>query len=735
MKQVIQSFKTGETRVADVPPPSLRSHGILVRTRTSLVSPGTERMVVNFAEKNVVQKARARPDLVMQVIEKVQTEGLLTAFDSVRNRMDQPLSLGYSSAGVVLAAGSEALRFQPSERVACAGGGFASHADVVYIPRNLAVKLPDNVTFEHGCFATIGAIALQGIRQSEVVLGCNVAVIGLGLLGQLTVQMLKAAGCRVFGVDMNPQRVALAEESGADAACVNDSATTAAGPFTSNRAFDAVLITADTDSNEPVHLAGQLARSRAIIVAVGAVGMQIDRKLFYEKELDFRLSRSYGPGRYDPDYEEKGNDYPYPYVRWTEQRNMEAFVQLVAEDKLRLDHLITHTFPIEKASEAYNLITGKTGEPFLGVVLTYDETSIFPQAIELRAADRQIITNDTVKVGLLGAGNFANATLLPVLQKIKGLELVGIASGGGLTARAAAERFGFGFCTTDPEKILRDARINTVAILTRHDLHGPQIIAALAAGKHVYVEKPLCLTIPELDAIVAAYDQAAKLPNPPALVAGYNRRFAPFVVELKEHLRKIVEPLMINYRVNAGFIPPDHWLHDKTVGGGRLLGEACHFIDLAIFLAGAEPEQITTRALPDAGRYVQDNFLITIEFANGSIATIAYLANGHKAFGKELLEVFGGGLAARLDNFRSLTIRRGSTKVRRRSWLRQDKGHQAEWEAFVAHLNGGAPAPISWREIICSTKATLAAWESLQSRRAVVFDSERIGIAPAGSAS
>jgi predicted dehydrogenase len=729
MKQVIQSFKTGQTRVADVPPPSLRSQGILVRTGASLVSAGTERMVVNFAEKNVVQKAQARPDLVRQVIEKVRTDGLLTTLDSVRNRMDQPLPLGYSSAGIVLQAGNEALNFQPGERVACAGGGFAGHAEVAYVPRTLAVKLPDTVLLEEGCFATIGAIALQGIRQSEVVLGCNVAVIGLGLLGQLTVQMLKAAGCRVFGVDTDPQRVALAEKSGADAAHVNDLAVAEGQSFTSNRDFDAILITADTESHGPVHLAGQLARSRAIVVAVGAVGMQIDRKLYYEKELDFRLSRSYGPGRYDPDYEEKGNDYPYPYVRWTEQRNMEAFVQLVAEDKLHLGHLITHRFPIEQANEAYDLITGKTREPFLGVVLTYGENRSFPQIVEVAPEHDRNPRSDPVKIGVLGAGNFANATLLPVLKKIRGLELVAIASAGGLTARGAAERFGFRYCATDPDEILRDDRINTVAVLTRHDLHGQQVMAALKAGKHVYVEKPLCLTNDELDAIVQAYEQAAELPNPPALLVGYNRRFAPFVMELREHLRNVIEPLMINYRINAGFIPPNHWVHDLTVGGGRLLGEGCHFVDLAIFLAGSQPQQVTTRALPDAGRYAQDNFLITIEFANGSIAAITYLANGDKAFGKELLEVFGGGLSARLDNFRNLTIRRGSTKIVRKAWLRQDKGYKAEWEAFLKHLTGKAPAPISWTEIIRSTEATFAAWRSLTTGAPVLLNPERSEIA------
>lgn len=721
MKQVIQSFRTGETRVADVPAPSLRSRGIIIRTCASLVSAGTERMVVNFAEKNLVQKAQARPDLVRQVMDKVATDGLLSTLDGVRNRMDQPLPLGYSSAGVVVSVGSDAPAFRIGDRVACAGGGFAGHAEVSYIPRNLAVQLPEAIPFEEGCFATIGAIALQGIRQAEVVLGCNVAVIGLGLLGQLTVQMLKAAGCRVFGVDMNPQRVALALESGADSACVNDAAVAEGQTLTANRGFDAVLITADTESSGPVQLAGELARSRAIVVAVGAVGMQIERKLYYDKELDFRLSRSYGPGRYDADYEEKGNDYPYDYVRWTEQRNMEAFLQLLAERKLNLTHLITHRFPIEEANSAYELITGKAGEPFLGVVLTYSATPELRQVAQVRAVDAPGRKADGVKLGVLGAGNFANATLLPVLKELPGLELVGIASGGGLTARAAADRFGFAYCTTDADELLADARVNTVAVLTRHDLHARQVIAALKAGKHVYVEKPLCLTREELEQIAQTTDEVAQHSNPPALLVGYNRRFAPFIIELREHLAKVAEPLMIHYRVNAGFIPPSHWIHDVAIGGGRLLGEGCHFIDLAMFLAASEPQRVSTVALPDGGRYARDNFVVTLEFANGSIATITYVANGHKAFGKELIEVFGGGLAARLENFRTLVIRRDSTKISRKARLRQDKGYRNEWQAFVEHLQGKAPAPISLAETLRSTEATLAAWQSLESGEPVTI--------------
>ncbi|HYY58126.1 MAG TPA: bi-domain-containing oxidoreductase [Pyrinomonadaceae bacterium] len=733
MKQVVQNFKSGELLIAEVPTPTLRARGVLVHTCSSLVSAGTERMVVDFAEKNILQKARARPDLVRQVLDKAQREGVLTTIDSVRNRLDQPLPLGYSSAGVVVAVGKEAGAFQVGDRVACAGGGYAGHAEVAYIPRNLAVKLAANVSFDAGAFTTIGAVALQGIRQSEIVLGNQVAVIGLGLLGQLTVQLLKAAGCRVFGLDLNAQRVALALEMGADLACTNASAVANAQLFTANRGFDAVLITADTESSEPVKLAGEIARNRGIVVAVGAVGMHIPRKVYYEKELDFRLSRSYGPGRYDPDYEEKGQDYPYGYVRWTEQRNMEAFAQLLAEGKVNIDPLITHRFSVRDAIGAYNVITGKTNEPFLGVLLNYPETPHQGKIIlgDLQAGTTRKSTDGhltQVGIGVLGAGNFANATLLPALKGIEHVKLIGIASASGLSAQSTAKRFKFDYCAPDFEEILNDPNINTVAVLTRHHLHARQVIQALHSGKNVFVEKPLCLTEEELHEIIAAHREAIsraafQKSGAPALMVGFNRRFAPFILELKQHLRSVGEPLMLNYRVNAGYIPPEHWIQDPVEGGGRLLGEGCHFIDLVIDLAGSSPRRVTTHVLPDGGRYSQDNLSITLNFDNGSLATITYVANGNKSFSKESLEVFGGGLSARLDDYRSLLIRTGSKKIERKARLRQDKGHRAEWQAFVSHLTGKGPEPVSFEAIVRSMKATLAAHHSVEMGEPVVLQS------------
>lgn len=743
MKQLVQSFKTGTLSVRDVPVPNLIDKAILVVPHASIVSAGTERMIVEFAEKNLWQKARSRPDLVHQTLEKARREGLLTTLDTVQNRIDQPLALGYSCAGHVIDVSPGASEFQIDDRVACAGAGYAVHAEVITVPKNLAIKLPENVDYDSAAFVTLGAIALQGIRLAETKLGEVVGVIGLGLLGQLTVQMLKAAGCIVIGMDIQPSRAELSRRLGADAAATApDAFATLCHQLSAGHGADAVVITADTPSDEPVESAGEAAREKGIVVAVGAVGMTIPRKVYYAKELDFRISRSYGPGRYDPNYEEKGHDYPYAHVRWTEQRNMEAFAKLIAEGKVNIQPLITHRFPIEDAPRAYDLITRKSGEPFLGVLLTYSGKPDVSRKVILRSShaetaqkidqSRPVASLDQLNLGVIGAGNFARSTVLPVLKSAPKVNLVGLASGSGLSAQATGERFAFAYCTTSAEEIFTNPAIDTVAILTRHHLHAPQVIAALKAGKNVFVEKPLCLSQEELQNIVSSYQSLTTNQNgaggqalrPPSLTVGFNRRFAPFIVELKQHLQSLNEPLMLHYRVNAGFIPPDHWTQDPAQGGGRLLGEACHFIDLLVHLSGSTPHKVTARALPNSGRYSQDNFLIILEFANGSLGTLTYVANGDKNSGKEYLEVFGGGLSAQLDDYRTLTIRRGKKTIKRTARLRQDKGHQGEWQSLIDHLTGQGPAPMSFAEIVTSTEATLAAQISLKSNEPVSLTNE-----------
>lgn len=720
MKQVIQSFKTGELTVANVPTPVLRSRGILVRNAASLVSAGTERMVVDFAEKNLLEKARARPDLVRQVLDKAQREGIINTIDSVRNRLDQPLALGYSTAGVVVDVGSEAAGFKVGDRVACAGGAYASHAEMVYVPRTLAVKLPNKVSFEAGAFATVAAIALQGIRQAEIVVGHNVAVIGLGLLGQLSVQMLKASGCRVMGIDLAPERVKLALDSRADAACQNEEAIAQADTFTNGRGFDAVLITAATSSNEPVELAGEIARDRAIIVAVGAFGMNLPRKVYYEKELDFRLSRSYGPGRYDPEYEDKGQDYPYGYVRWTEQRNMEAFIQLVEAGAINLEPLISHRFPIEEATKAYEVITGKTEEPFLGVLLTYDVEKELLQQIAIKPQSKSHAPQQIIRIGMVGAGNFTNATLLPAMKDVKDLELVGIMSGSGMTARTTGDRFGFAFCTSDFSELAQDEHINWLVISTRHNLHAEQAIAAMQAGKHVFVEKPLALNYDELVKVMRTQQITQQ-----RLMVGFNRRFAPMVSAMQRFLQGHSRPLVASYRVNAGAIPREHWTQDPAVGGGRIIGEACHFIDLLQFLIGTAPVQVITHGIQGEHGVVDDEVIITLTFADGSIGNVIYAAGGDKAFGKERIEVIGDGRVAVLDDYRELELVHNGKRTRQKERLRPSKGHRQEWEALVHAARSGSPTPISIEEIALSHLATLAAVDSLRQSAPVQVDPGR----------
>jgi len=693
----------------EVPAPSAGPRAILVRTRASLVSAGTERNIVSFAEKNLLDKARSRPDLVRQVFDKIQRDGLLDTIDAVRNRLDQGIALGYSAAGTVIEVGREVEGFRVGDRVACAGGGYAVHAQILAVPRNLAVRVPESVGFDEASFATLGAIALHGFRLAEPQLGEVVAVIGLGLLGQLAVQMARAAGCVVIGMDLQADRAELAMRHGATWAGTDSSefAARVAGASGGHGA-DAVLITADSRSDQPVELAGEIARNRGRVVAVGLVGTQLPRKTYFEKELDFRISRSYGPGRYDTEYEEKGNDYPYGYVRWTENRNMQAFIDLLDRRAIDVAPLISHRFEIEDAERAYDLILGRVQEPFLGVVLNYNaEPSPSRRVAPQLPTGEASHAADHVHVGVLGAGLFANAVLLPAMSRTDKVKLIGISSGTGVSARTAARKFGFEWCAAASQEIVSDSRIDTVAILTRHHLHASQTIAALRAGKHVFVEKPLCLTSAELDDILAAYDGTRMV------MVGYNRRFAPMVTALRDVLRGTSEPLLLTYRVNAGYIPPEHWVHDPQQGGGRLRGEGCHFIDLLIDLAGSPVRRVTTRALPDSGRYRQDNFQITLECENGSVGTVVYSSGGSRSFGKETIEVFGGGVSARLDDFRVLEVRHGAKRIDMRSRLRQDKGHRQEWERIVAHLTGGAPAPIPFADLVHSTRATLAAWESL----------------------
>jgi predicted dehydrogenase/threonine dehydrogenase-like Zn-dependent dehydrogenase len=711
MKQLLQNMKTGKTTIEEVPVPTPRPGQALVKVATSLVSAGTERMVVEFAEKSLVGKARSRPDLVRQVVDKMKREGVVPSIQAAFNRLDQPMALGYSSAGTIVALGDGMEGFKVGQRVACAGGNYAVHAEYNVIPRALLTPLPDSVDFESAAFATLGAIALHGFRLAEPQLGENVAIIGMGLLGLLAGQMASEAGCRVLGIDTDSQRVAIASSLGLSA-CSRDQAMESAQAFTANRGFDAVLICADTPSNDPVELAAVLARDRARIVATGAVGLTFPRKIYYEKELSFVNSRSYGPGRYDPSYEEAGRDYPIGYVRWTEGRNFEAVVEMLASRKLQVQALITHRFPIEKAPEAYEVITGKKKQPFLGVVLTYP-VDMSPSLQVVRFNVQPIKRDGMVTLGVLGAGNFANATLLPAIKKVDSIELVGIASAGGLHARHSAKKFGFAYAASSDDEILNDPNMNTVAILTRHNTHADLVVKVLEAGKHVFVEKPLAINSEQLSAISVQLTADGC----PLMTVGFNRRFAPLAVELSKFLAQHTEPLYMHYRVNAGYIPLNHWTNDPAQGGGRIIGEGCHFVDFLTFLAGGAPVSVTAHALPDAGKYRQDNVSMTFTFSDSSVGVVDYLANGDKSFPKERVEVFCGGRVAVLDDFRALEmVRDGRRTTVKRA---QDKGWRNEWVAFSKAIREGGQPPIPYEQLVGVTKATFAVMDSLRTGKTI----------------
>ncbi len=708
MKQVIQNFRSGVLKVDDVPETICRNGGILVGNVSSLISAGTEKMAIDLAQKSLVGKAKERPDLVRQVIGKLRRDGLMATLQTVKAKLETPIALGYSCAGVVREVGKGAEEFRAGDRVACAGMNYASHAETIFVPKNLAVKIPDVVSFDEAAFVTLGAIALQGVRTAEAKLGDAVAVIGLGLLGQLTVQILKAAGCRVIGIDLEPGKVELARLHGADVAVLRGGdVETAVKQFSDNFGADAVIVTAAADTNDPIELAGIIARDRAVVAMVGAVRMDVPRKVYYEKELQLRLSRSYGPGRYDANYEERGVDYPVGYVRWTERRNMQEFLRLLATKAVRLDQLITHRFPIGRAEQAYDIVTGKTRENYLGILLTYGEAS-GAKVVELRAARKAA----EVRLGVIGAGNFAKSVLLPRLAKMNGVSLVGLATATGRTAKAVGEQFGFAVCSTDYRQLLAREDINTVLIATRHNAHAAMTTEALRAGKMVFVEKPLAIDEDGLNKVVAAAGQSQG-----RVMVGFNRRFSSLSAELKWFLAG-TGPLAVTYRVNAGEIPKESWIQQDE-GGGRIVGEVCHFVDTLQFLTGADIEEVFAYQAASGA----DTLSIVLKFSDGSVGNINYFATGDRSFPKERIEVYGGGRVAVLDDFRQLEMwSEGKRKVTKR--LAQDKGFDQELGAFAKAVRCGGEMPIAWRSLVMTTLATLRIEDALRSGKpeAVIQD-------------
>lgn len=699
LKQILQSLKNGVTEVSELPTPDQKPRYLLIETSHSLVSIGTEKSLVEFGKANLIDKARQQPDKVRMVIDKIKTDGLQPTIEAVFSKLDQPLPLGYCNVGRVASIGPGVIGFEVGERVISNG----KHAEIVSVPRNLCAKVPDSVSDEHAAFTVLGAIALQGIRLARPTLGEVIVVTGLGLIGLLTVQLLRAQGCRVLGIDYDKDKLELARGFGAEVVDLSggQDAVAAAAIYSRGRGVDAVIVTAATKSSEPIHQAALMCRKRGRIVLVGVTGLELSRDDFFEKELTFQVSASYGPGRYDPNYEERGYDYPVGFVRWTEQRNFEAVLDMMAEGRLDVDPLITHRFSVDDAVKAYNLMSGE--ESSLGILLSYPGFKITPASKTvpilpsakpyLRLKKRRAHKSS---VSFIGAGNYARSVLIPAFKE-GGANLRSVASSEGVSGLHAGEKFGFEETTTEVSRIFADKSTHGVVITTQHDSHARFVLQALRFRKSVFVEKPLCLTLSELAEIESAYAEAARdSGQAPLVMVGFNRRFSPMILKVKQLLNSITGPKSFVMTVNAGSLPSNHWAQDLNAGGGRVIGEACHFVDLLRFLAGVPFASWQSTVMVSKNR---DTVSLQLSFVDGSIGTVHYFANGSKKFPKERLDVFASGRVLQLDNFRKLTGY-GWPGFRRMNLRRQDKGQKACAKAFLAAVDGISSEPIAFDEIL-----------------------------------
>ncbi|BBB28873.1 bi-domain-containing oxidoreductase [Neptunomonas japonica] len=717
MKQVTQTLRTGVVEVNEVPVPTLNDKFVLVRNTASVISAGTEKTKIDMGKKSLLQKAKARPDLVKQVLQKIKTEGLQKTIQTVKSRLDSPSPLGYSCAGEVIAAGGLVEGIQPGDRVACGGADYANHAEFVAIPKNLVVKIPANVTDEEAAFTTVGSIAMQGVRLADPKLGETFLILGLGLLGQIAVQLLRANGCRVIATDLDSDLVQRAEGFGAIGAYPGSDVDGLCKELTAGHGVDGVLVCAGTSSNQPIELCGACTREKGRVVVVGAVRMDIPREDYFKKEINVVISRSYGPGRYDPFYEENGNDYPLGYVRFTEQRNMQSFLELIAEEKMDVKSLISHRYNVDEAAEAYQLIEGAKTEPYLGIIMQYDAKASSQVALSRISTASKPITSSKVGISFFGAGNYATASLLPPLKDDSDIELRGLVTASGRTAQGVAKQFGFSFCAGDYAELL-EKDSDAIMVVTRHDTHADSVSRALDANKHVYVEKPLALNVEELQIV-----QAAKTKSMATVMVGFNRRFAPLTVEAIKHFDTVKSPLVVNIRINSGQIPADHWIQDPEVGGGRVIGEGCHFVDLASALTQSNPVSVSCigTAKADKSAMLNDNVVITLAFQNGSIANIIYCADGSKAMAKEYVEVFGGGRSAIIKDFKELDLFAGDTSVQSTKLGAQDKGQKAMLKSWLKAVKTGSEC-IDHSCLMSNSLATILAVESLASGSAMKVD-------------
>lgn len=713
MKQILQNLKSGSTEVAEVPCPRSSKGQLLIRTTRSLISAGTERMLVDFGKANPLEKARQQPDKVRMVLDKIKTDGLMPTLDAVRNKLEQPLPLGYCNVGEVLEVGNGVGGFAVGDRVASNG----KHAEAVSVPANLCAHIPETVSDEEAAFTVIGAIALQGIRLVQPTLGEAVVVTGLGLIGQITVQLLRAHGCRVLGIDFDAAKLAMAKSFGAEVVNLGagEDPVQTAERFSRGRGVDAVIVTAATKSSEPMHQAALMCRKRGRIVLVGVTGLELSRDDFFKKELTFQVSCSYGPGRYDVNYEDKGHDYPIGYVRWTEQRNFEAVLDMMADGRLDVKPLISHRFSLDHTAAAYSVVGGS--EPSLGILLEYPSrneksdaivrnTSVFLGSGKIAAGVKR-----PVSVAFIGSGNYATAMLIPAF-KGAGAHLSSVASSSGVSGVHAAKKYGFEETTTDTSKLFSEENVDALVVTTRHNSHARFVMQAIGARKHVFVEKPLCLTLAELDAIESSYLQTAEQGKAPLVMVGFNRRFSPQVQKIKELLAGVSGPKSFVMTVNAGSLPSEHWTQDIEIGGGRIVGEACHFIDLLRFLAGYPIVTHSNIAMDTA---IRDTVSLQLGFADGTIGTIHYFANGVKAFPKERLEVFAAGRVLQLDNFRKLNAF-GWPGFKKMNLWRQDKGQRACAAAFINAIENGSSAPIPLEEIFEVARISIEAAEQLRTQ-------------------
>ena len=702
MKQILQNLSNGETSLIDVPCPKNIKSNILIATSKTVVSAGTERMLVDFGKANLLNKAKQQPDKVKMVLNKVVTDGLMTTVDAVRSKLDQPLSLGYCNAGVILE--SDIDGFESGDRVVSNG----NHAEVVRVPKNLCVKIPDNVDDESASFTVLGAIGLQGIRLIQPTMGECFVVTGLGLIGLLCVQMLRANGCRVLGIDYDSKKCELAQTFGAETVDLSKSEDPViiAQGFSRGRGVDGVLITAATQSDEVMHQSAEMCRKRGRIVLVGVVGLNLRRDDFFKKEITFQVSASYGPGRYDSFYEDEGNDYPVGFVRWTEQRNFEAVLDMMSSGVLDVKSVITHRYDIENAIEAYTLLDNPDA---LGIVLNYpnqDQKALTKSTVKLNDQVIKAIDSTAPCVGFIGAGNYASRTLIPAFKEA-GAVLDTLVTSGGISGVHHGNKNQFITASTETEDLWSNDKINTVSIVTRHDAHAQQVIDALNSGKNVFVEKPLALTLDELDEIDKSYDKANSS-NTVRLMVGFNRRYAPHVAKMKELLESHRTPKSIIMTVNAGAIPGEHWVQDSLVGGGRIIGEGCHFIDLMRHLVGHKITsfQATMMGNVPGVEVREDKASITLSFEDGSFGTIHYLANGGSAFPKERIEVFCDDAVLQMDNYRVLTGY-GWSGFKKMKLFKQDKGQKACAKAFIESIVNGKESPISYEEVIESSKVSI----------------------------